>query len=194
LSRLTSKRLTDQLHRRKDGTVFPADSVRPPFPLSRTQDHGRGHPRHDAAEAAEQKILRLSHFYAALSRTSAAIIRHAEPQELFQQVCQIVAELEQMQVVWIGFVDPENGGFQLVAHAGMAVPDYPHYLLTSPSSSDPSVPASWVPTGMAFRRGSRGRQRFPQRSQPQGWRDNPGVGIRSAAAFRCGATAGWSAA
>ncbi|MCB1824594.1 MAG: EAL domain-containing protein [Candidatus Competibacteraceae bacterium] len=184
LSRLTSKRLTDQFHRRKDGSIFPADL------FIRHFIH-KGHKITVAAirdmtlqKLAERRILRLSHFYAALSRTSAAIVRHAEPQELFQQICQIVIELEQMQVVWIGFVDPENDGFQLVAHAGMA-PDYLHYLTDSPISSDPNQPANWSPAGRALRRENPEVDNdFQNDSKPSAWRrTTQTLGIRSGAAF-----------
>ena len=56
-----------------------------------------------------------------------------------------------MQVVWIGFVNPETMG-SMVAHAGMA-PDYPHYRTDFPISSEPSQPTSWSPAGRALRQG-----------------------------------------
>jgi len=184
LSRLTSKRLTDQPHRRKDGSVFPADLFVRHFIY-------KGHKITVAAirdmtsqKLAESRILRLSHFYAALSRTSAAIVRRAEPQELFQQICQIVIDLEQMQMVWIGFVDPENDQFQLVAHAGMA-PGYPHYLPDSSISSDTSQPASWSPAGRALRQGTpQVDNDFQDDSNTLAWQQaTQALGIRSGAAF-----------
>ncbi len=184
LPRLVSKRLSDQSHRRKDGSVFPADLCVRHFIYKGhkiTVAAVRNMTRH---KLAERRIVRLSHFYAALSRTSAAIIRHAEPQELFQQICQIVIDLEQIQVVWIGFVKPESGWFQLAAHAGVA-PEYPHYLTASPISSDPSLPASWSPAGRAL------RQRTPEidndfqaESISPAWRQTARVlNIQSGAAF-----------
>ncbi|QQS54085.1 MAG: EAL domain-containing protein [Candidatus Competibacteraceae bacterium] len=184
LSRLISKRLSDQPHRRKDGSVFPADL------FVRHFTH-KGHKITVAAvrdmtqqKLAERRILRLSHFYAALSRTSAAIIRHAEPHELFQQICQIVIDLEQMRVVWIGFVNPENDGFQLMAHAGMA-PNYLHYLTDSPISSDPSQPTHWSPAGRALRQGTPEVDNdFQEDSKSPAWRrTTQALGIRSGAAF-----------
>ncbi|HPE72803.1 MAG TPA: EAL domain-containing protein [Candidatus Competibacter sp.] len=184
LSRLTSKRLTDQPHRRKDGSVFPADLFVRHFTY-------KGHKITVAAirdmtpqKLAERRIVRLSHFYAALSRTSAAIVRYAEPHELFQQICQIVIELEQMQVVWIGFVNPENDGFHLVAHAGMA-PDYLHYLTDFPISSDPSQPANWSPAERALRQGAPEVDNdFQKDSNTRAWRrTTQALTIRSGAAF-----------
>ncbi len=188
LSRLTSKRLTDQPHRRKDGSVFPADLFVRHFLYKGRKITVAAIRDMTPQKLAEHRILRLSHFYAALSRTSAAIVRHAEPHELFQQICQIVIELEQMQVVWIGFVNPENDGFQLVAHAGMA-PDYPHYLTDFPISSEPSQPASWSPAGRALRQGTPEvdndfHNDFQDDSNPSAWRRTiQALGIRSGAAF-----------
>ncbi|MGB5062727.1 MAG: EAL domain-containing protein [Candidatus Competibacter sp.] len=185
LSQLTSsRRFTDQAHRRKDGSVFPADL------FVRHFIH-RGHKITVAAirdmtpqKLAERKIIRLGHFYAALSRTSAAIIRHAEPQELFQQICQIVIDLEQIQVVWIGFVNPESGWFQLAAHAGMA-PEYLHYLTDAPISSDPSLPAGWSPAGRALRQGTPEVDNdFQDDCNPSAWRQTAhALSIQSGAAF-----------
>ena len=184
LPRLISKRLSDQPHRRKDGSVFPADL------FVRHFIH-KGHKVTVAAvrdmtlqKLAERKILRLSHFYAALSRTSAAIVRHAEPQELFQQICQIVIDLEQIRVVWIGFVNPESNWFQLAAHAGVA-PEYRHHLTVSPISSDPNLPASWSPAGRALRQGTpEVSNNCQDDSNTPAWRRAArAMGIRAGAAF-----------
>ncbi|MDG4553616.1 MAG: EAL domain-containing protein [Candidatus Competibacter sp.] len=184
LPRLTSKRLTDQTHRRKDGSVFPADLFVRHFIY-------KGHKITVAAvrdmtpqKLAEHRIVRLSHFYAALSRTSAAIARHAEPHDLFQQICQIVIDLEQIRVVWIGFVNPESDRFQLVAHAGMA-PDYLHYLTDAPISSDPSQPINWSPAGRALRQGTLEVDNdFREDSNAPAWRrTTQALSIRSGAAF-----------
>ncbi len=184
LPRTVSQRLTDLLHRRKDGTVFTAD-------LWVRHFNYKGHMITVAAvrdmtrqKLAEQRMMRLSHFYAALSRTSAAIIRHTEPQDLFRQICQIVADLEHILVVWIGCVDPESGWLQPVAHAG-TVSDYPHHLKNMFISSDPSLPEGWCPSGMAFRLGnpvvSNDFQGDPN-NQP--WHESASaLGIHSAAAF-----------
>jgi diguanylate cyclase (GGDEF)-like protein/PAS domain S-box-containing protein len=179
-----STRRVGHLHHRKDGTVFQADIYLRRFTYQGHKITVEAVRDMTPQKRAEQKILRLSHCYAALSRISAAIIRHAEPQELFQQVCQIVADLEQMQIATIGFVDSETGGFQPAAHAG-AVPDYPRYLASTHLFDDPSVPDMWEPTGMAFRQGSPVvNNDFPGDPNAQGWRQVAGVmGIHAGAAF-----------
>ena len=43
-------------------------------------------------KAAEQKIIRLSNLYAALSQTNRAITLRTDPQSLFEEVCRIAAQ------------------------------------------------------------------------------------------------------
>ena len=184
LPRTVSKRLTDYPQRCKDGTIFPADlwvrhftdngyritvaAVRDMTPLKQ----------------AEQKIVRLSHCYAALGRTSAAIMRCPDTQELLQQICWIVAELDQIQVVSIAFVDPATGWFQPVAHAGVKSA-YQGYLANIRVSSDPTPPEGQGPTGRAFRQGVPVVcNDFLDDSNTQVWRQMAGeLGIRAGAAF-----------
>ncbi|HRD64538.1 MAG TPA: EAL domain-containing protein [Candidatus Competibacter sp.] len=184
LPRTASQRLSDRLHRRKDGSVFPAD-------LWVRHFNYKGHTITVAAvrdmtlqKLAERKIVRLSHFYAALSRTSAAIIRHFDPQDLFRHICQIVAELEQILLVWIGFVDVESGWFQPAAHAG-TVSDCSRYLAAAPVSSDPSLPEGWNPCSIAFRLGNPAVSNdFLADPNNLPWREPAdALGIRAAAAF-----------
>lgn len=184
LPRTVSQRLTNRPHRRKDGTVFPTDIWVRHFIYKGHKITVAAIRDMTAQKLAEQKIVRLSHFYAALSRTSAAIIRCAEPRELFQRICQIVVDLEQARMVWIGFVDPESGWFQPLAHAGTA-PDYPRYLADYPISVDPGLPEGRGPAGMAFRLGEPVVSNdFPSDPNNQPWHGPASaLGIRAGAAF-----------
>lgn len=179
-----STRRVDHLHRRKDGSVFHADLYIRHFSY-------QGHKVSVAAirdmtpqKQAEQKILRLSHCYAALSRISAAIIRHTEPQELFQQVCQIVADLESIQIAIIGFVDAETGEFQPAAHAG-TTSDYPRYLASVPLRNDPGSTEFGEPTHMVFCQESPVvNNDFTDDPDIPGWHQTARrMGIRAGAAF-----------
>ncbi|RUQ36215.1 MAG: EAL domain-containing protein [Candidatus Competibacteraceae bacterium] len=184
LPHTVSKRLSNYLHRRKDGTIFPADIWIRHFAhkgykvtVAAVRDMTR-------QKQAEQKIIRLSCFYAALSRTSAAIIRCVDQHDLFQQIGQIIAELEQIQMVLIGFVDPETGWIHPVAHASMT-PGYAVHLTHFRISNDPTLFEGWGPTGKAFRQGE------PEVSNDlltdpdaQPWHEVIGtLGIRAGAAF-----------
>ncbi|MFO1371198.1 MAG: EAL domain-containing protein [Candidatus Competibacteraceae bacterium] len=145
LPRLRSKRNVERRHRRKGGVLFPVSvSVR-----------HFSHQGRDIAVAvvrditdqklAEHKIIRLSRFYAALSKTGAAIIRCTEPQDLFQQVCQIVIELEQMVLVWIGSVTLETGRLVPMAHASLNP-----YVTNLYISTNTNRPEGYGPTSKAL--------------------------------------------
>lgn len=152
LPRTLSKRISDYLHRRKDGTVFPADIWIRHFAHKGYKVTVAAVRDMTKQKQAEQKIVRLSCFYAALSRTSAAIIRCGNQQDLFQQICQIVAELEQIQLVLIGFVNPDTGWVQPMAHAS-TVHGYSVHLTSIPLSNDPTLFEAWGPAGRMFRQG-----------------------------------------
>ena len=153
LSRTISKRFTDYPQRRKDGTIFPADLWVRHFTHKGYEITVAAIRDMTPLKEAEQKIVRLSHCYAALGRTSAAIMRCPDPQELFWQICRIVVDLDQIRVVMIEFVDPATDAFHLAAHAG-TVSGYLRYLATTTLSSDPGLPEGRGPTGMAFRQGA----------------------------------------
>jgi diguanylate cyclase (GGDEF)-like protein/PAS domain S-box-containing protein len=153
MPRTVSKRFTDYPQRRKDGTIFPADLWVRHFTYKGYEITVAAVRDMTPLKQAEQRILRLSHCYAALSRTSAAIMRCSDLQELFQQICRIVVDLDQIQIVTIEFVDPVTGRFQSAAHAG-AASGHVHTLASAHPSSDPSLPEGQGPTGIAFRQGA----------------------------------------
>ncbi len=184
LPRAESRRLMDRWHRRKDGTAFPAD-------LWVRHFNYKGHTITVAAvrdmsaqKLVERKVVRLNSLYAALSRTNAAIMRQAKPDDLFRQVCQIVAELEQIVLVSISFVNPETSWLEAAAYAGMPAalalhPTVPH------AATDPSLAEAMGPCGMAFRLGnpvvSNDFLNDPDSGPWQEWANH--LGVRAAAAF-----------
>ncbi|CDI04268.1 putative Diguanylate cyclase [Candidatus Competibacter denitrificans Run_A_D11] len=184
LPRAESRRLMDRWHRRKDGTAFPAD-------LWVRHFNYKGHTITVAAvrdmsaqKLVERKVVRLNSLYAALSRTNAAIMRQAKPDDLFRQVCQIVAELEQIVLVSISFVNPETSWLEAAAYAGTPAalalhPTVPH------ATTDPSLAEGMGPCGMAFRLGnpvvSNDFLNDPDSGPWQEWANH--LGVRAAAAF-----------
>ncbi|HEX4325298.1 MAG TPA: PAS domain S-box protein [Burkholderiales bacterium] len=79
----------EQRHVRLDGSVIEVESVAvrldyqgAPAVLLLVRDIG-------ARKLAERRVARLSNLYAALSRTSAAIIQEPDPRALCEQVCEI---------------------------------------------------------------------------------------------------------
>jgi diguanylate cyclase (GGDEF)-like protein/PAS domain S-box-containing protein len=100
-------------------------------------------------KAAEQKILRLSNLYAALSQTNRAITRLAEPQALFDEVCRIAAQLGRFSLASVVMVDPDSGWVRGVAAAG----SQSGYMSQWRASVDASIPEGQGMTGSALRSG-----------------------------------------
>ena len=91
---------------RLDGSVFDAEIVRSRFEY-------RGQPAlqvisRDISERkeAERRISRLTHLYAALSQTNAAIARAASREELFATVCRVAVENGHFVTALISMLNP----------------------------------------------------------------------------------------
>jgi diguanylate cyclase (GGDEF)-like protein len=67
---------------------------------------------------AEQRIERLTRFYAALNETNEAIMRITRREALFERVCEIAVEKGQLALAWIGLVDWSNESVRAAAAAG----------------------------------------------------------------------------
>lgn len=194
LPRAESRRLMDRWHRRKDGTAFPADLWVRHFSY-------KGHTITVAAvrdmsaqKRAERKVVRLSNLYAALSRTNAAIMRQTKPDDLFQQVCQIIAELEQIALVEISFIDSDTPWLKAAACAGLSAALAMHSAAPY-AATDPSLPEGMGPCGMAFRLGNPVVSNDFLNDPDSGpWREwASGLDVRAVAAFplrRSGAVVG----
>ena len=100
-------------------------------------------------KAAEQKILRLSKLYAALSQTNQAITRLTDPRALFEQVCRIAVEHCEFGLVAIVMIDPQTRWVHAVAAAGPQS-DYVHRVRLSVA---PDLPEGRGLVGTALRSG-----------------------------------------
>ncbi|MBC7416033.1 MAG: EAL domain-containing protein [Herminiimonas sp.] len=67
---------------------------------------------------AEQKLSRLTDLYAALGQTSKAIVRMADPELLFPEICRIAVEHGHFHLAWIGLVNPSTGFVKAAAAFG----------------------------------------------------------------------------
>jgi diguanylate cyclase (GGDEF)-like protein/PAS domain S-box-containing protein len=70
---------------------------------------------------AEQRIERLTRFYAALNDTNEAIMRITERDALFARVCEIAVEKGQLALAWIAVVDWAREAVHTAAAAGAEV-------------------------------------------------------------------------
>ncbi len=105
--------------RKRDGTEFPIEAT------IGVQWH-QGQPYfyaivRDLTERVEreQALLRQRNLYQALSRSNQLLIRSPPPEELYDELCQIVVASGDIPLAWIGLIDG-TGAVQPAAHHGEA--------------------------------------------------------------------------
>jgi diguanylate cyclase (GGDEF)-like protein/PAS domain S-box-containing protein len=98
-------------------------------------------------KAAEQRILRLSNLYKALSETNQAIVRMDNESDLFPLVCKCAVKYGGMQMAWIGQVEEVNSLILPVASYGSGLT----YLNGLKISTSANIPEGQGPAGRAFR-------------------------------------------
>lgn len=67
---------------------------------------------------AQQQILRLNRFYAALSETNQAIVHSPDKEHLYRELCRIAVERGGLALTWIGLLDPNTQEVLPVALSG----------------------------------------------------------------------------
>ena len=95
----------------------------------------------------EEKIKRQKNLFAALSYCNEAIVRSANPEELFRKVCHATVQFGGMKMAWIGLVDEANQTIKIISHYG----DGTEYLDGIEISTNPDDPLGQGPSGMAIR-------------------------------------------
>lgn len=98
-------------------------------------------------KAHEVKISRLSDFYSSLSKINHAIVQINNERDLFSTVCAITANLQYVELAWIGQPDAVSQLITPVAVAG----EIQDYLTNLTISVDPDVLEGQNPTGIAYR-------------------------------------------
>lgn len=96
---------------------------------------------------AEQRIVRLTHIYKALSEINHAIVRMDQQKDLFPLVCRCAVDFGGMKLAWVGQVDKLSGIIMPIADYG----DMTGYLNSIRVSSHSDVPEGCGVTGTAFR-------------------------------------------
>ncbi len=136
----------ETIHRRKNGTCYPVEICLQIY---------RNDPDYFVAicldisqrKAHEEKISRLSNFYASLSKINHAIVQINNEEDLFSTVCIIAANLQHLKLAWIGLPDAFSHVIVPVAVAG----ELQDFLTNLVISVDPDVPEGQGPTGFAYR-------------------------------------------
>lgn len=95
----------------------------------------------------EERILRLSKLYKALSEINQAIVRMERQEELFPLACRCATEFGDMKMAWVGKLDEPSGRILPVASHG----DAPGYLDNLVVSSLADLPEGRSTTGTALR-------------------------------------------
>ena len=129
----------------------------------------------------EQRILRLSNLYKALSETNQAIVRMTDEADLFPLVCKCAVKFGGMQMAWVGKLDERSQKIIPVASVGNGL----NYLENINISASADLPEGLGPTGTAFREKHYVVvNNFLQNSMTQPWHlQAKDVGWRSAGAF-----------
>ncbi|MBS3951616.1 MAG: EAL domain-containing protein [Methylomicrobium sp.] len=107
--------LEEWQHVRKDGSEFAAEVC-----ASQLDSQFYFAILRDLTERknAEQRILRLTHLYQALSETNQAIVRMIDQSELFPLVCRCAVDFGGMKMAWIGQLDEADQRIEPVARYG----------------------------------------------------------------------------
>jgi two-component system NtrC family sensor kinase len=97
----------------------------------------------------EQRIVRLSDLYAALSETSRAILHLKDTEALAQEICRVAVERGRLCFAWMGLLDEQSRWVRVVAVSGPAAEHYSNIRV----SADPSIPEGQGYAGAALRDG-----------------------------------------
>jgi PAS domain S-box-containing protein len=131
-------------------------------------------------QQAERQAASLGRLYRLLSKVGEAIVRAADQETLFKQVCRIAVDDGLFRMAWVGLTDPHGQSIRAVAQYGFAE----GYLdgLEIPLAD---VPESRGPTGVAVREGRVDVcQDFAADPRMAPWREQAlARGYRSSAAF-----------
>ncbi len=67
---------------------------------------------------SEQNLVRMNRLYSVLSQTNQAIVRAADRESLFAEICRIAVEQGGLLMAWVGLVDEDSGLVTPVAWHG----------------------------------------------------------------------------
>ncbi|WNV04537.1 PAS domain S-box protein [Candidatus Methylospira mobilis] len=137
------------VHKTKDGRLFPVEINASRFIYEGKQTRFALARDISGRKAAEEKIQRLTDLYAALSQCNQAIMRCANAEELFAQICRDAVLFGKMKMAWIGLIEPDTGRIRPVASYGEGT----EYLHDIETSADADNPLGRGPCGVVLREG-----------------------------------------
>jgi len=96
---------------------------------------------------AQIQLERLTKLYAALSETSASVVRCKNEQDLFDSICKAAVSVGDFKMAWIGLVNQPSSIIKPVAFSGI----HTDYLQDLDISTDETLSSGQGPTGIAIR-------------------------------------------
>ncbi len=108
----------EQVHLAKDGRRIPVEIHAHLFMLNGSQTVISMVRDVTKRKASEEKIRRLTQLYAALSQCNQAIVRCADEEELFPQICRDAVQFGGFRMAWIGLLDEAGRLVKPVASYG----------------------------------------------------------------------------
>lgn len=138
--------------RRKDGSEFPVE-----LSVSSMSIRGRWHTVgivRDIGErkAAERALKRSNRFLRTLSRCNETLVRAADEESLLANMCQVVVEVGEFPMAWVGYVEAGADGEKTVRPVALAGERAPEYVAGLAVGWDDHGGESG-PTGRACRTG-----------------------------------------
>ena len=133
-------------YRRKDGTVFAAETATSNYP-QKTRTICIVSVR-DITERkrAEERVIAAQRLYAVLSQINQSIVRVKDLETLLSDICRISVEYGKFRMVWVGLLDNESRTIRPVAHYGF---EDGYLSVIDVSAEDDDMAAG--PTGRAIR-------------------------------------------
>jgi PAS domain S-box-containing protein len=105
-------------YRKKDGTVFPAETTASHYPQKKRTICIVSIRDITERRKAEEEMIAAQRLYAILSQINQAIVRVKDLETLVAEICRISVDVGRFRMSWVGLLDPESGTLRPVAHAG----------------------------------------------------------------------------
>jgi PAS domain S-box-containing protein len=129
-------------YRKKDGTVFPAETISSQYPQKKRTICIVSIRDITDRKKAEERMIAAQRLYAVLSEINQSIVRVRDLETLLSDICRISVEYGKFRMVWVGLLDHETGTIRPVAHEGFEDGYLSAIHITIPDDATESGPTS----------------------------------------------------
>ncbi len=105
-------------HRKKDGTVFPAEISASSYLQKKRTISILSIRDITERRKGEERAAAINRIYALLSEVNEVIVRVKNLEVLLNELCRIAVEQGKFRMAWVGLLDKETSALRPVAHAG----------------------------------------------------------------------------